>query len=163
MLNKILSVSGKSGLFKLISTGKNLSIVESLSDAKRYPIHANDKAVALSDVSLYTQTDDVPLVDVLNKIKEKENGNKSTVSPKDSSNKLFGYLAEILPDYDAERVYASDVKKLISWYNILIENNIELIVEKTQNADESDTENSDQKETEETESADNKPVEDNKE
>ncbi|MDD2244078.1 MAG: DUF5606 domain-containing protein [Dysgonamonadaceae bacterium] len=145
MLNKILSVSGKSGLFKLVSTGKNISIVESLNDAKRYPIHANDKAVALSDVSIYTKTDDVPLVEVLNKIKDKENGNKTSVSPKDSSNKMFAYLAEILPDYDSERVYASDVKKLISWYNILIENNIDLVVEKSDSTEQSDAENSEPK------------------
>ncbi len=145
MLNKILSVSGKSGLFKLVSTGKNISIVESLNDAKRYPIHANDKAVALSDVSIYTKTDVVPLVEVLNKIKDKENGNKTSVSPKDSSNKMFAYLAEILPDYDSERVYASDVKKLISWYNILIENNIDLVVEKSDSTEQSDAENSEPK------------------
>ena len=138
MLNKILSVSGKPGLYKLISTGKTISVVESLNDGKRFPVHATDKIVALSDVSIYTQADDVPLVDVLNKIKDKENGAKTPVSPKDSSNKLFNYLSEVLPDYDKEKVYASDVKKLISWYNILIENNIELAIEKPSQASDED-------------------------
>jgi len=126
MLSKILSVTGRPGLYKLISTSKNLNIVESLGDGKRIPVYAQEKVVALSDVSIYTNDGDTPLRDVLRKIKEKENGNKVMIGTKSSGNELFTYLKEVLPDYSKESVYASDVKKLISWYNILMENNIDL-------------------------------------
>lgn len=126
MLSKILSVTGRPGLYKLISTSKNLNIVESLADGKRIPIYAQEKAVALSDVSIYTNDGDTPLRVVLRTIKEKENGNKVTIGPKASGNELFTYLKEVLPDYSKESVYASDVKKLITWYNILMENKIDL-------------------------------------
>ena len=126
MLSKILSVTGRPGLFKLISTGKNLNIVESLADGKRIPVYAQEKVIALSDVSIYTNDGDTPLRDVLKKIKEKENGSKVAIGTKASGNELFTYLKEVLPDYSRESVYASDVKKLISWYNILIENKIDL-------------------------------------
>lgn len=126
MLSKILSVTGRPGLYKLISTGKNLNIVESLADGKRIPVYAQEKVVALSDVSIYTNDGDTPLREVLRKIKDKENGNKVTIESKASGNELFTYLKEVLPDYNKESVYASDVKKLISWYNILMENNIDI-------------------------------------
>lgn len=126
MLSKILSVTGRPGLYKLISTGKNLNIVESLADGKRIPVYAQEKVVALSDVSIYTNDGDTPLREVLRKIKDKENGNKVTIESKASGNELFAYLKEVLPDYNKESVYASDVKKLISWYNILMENNIDI-------------------------------------
>lgn len=126
MLSKILSVTGRPGLYKLISTGKNLNIVESLGDGKRLPVYVHEKVVALSDVSIYTNDGDTPLRDVLKRMKEKENGGKASVSSKASGNELFTYLKEVLPDYSRENVYASDVKKIISWYNILMENGVEL-------------------------------------
>lgn len=126
MLSKILSVSGKPGLYRLISTGKNLNVVESLLNGKRLPLYITEKLVALSDISIYTVEKDVPLRDVFKKMQEKENGNKTSVSTKASSKELFSYFEEILPDYDKERVYASDIKKIISWYNIVVENNIDL-------------------------------------
>lgn len=132
MLSKILSVTGRPGLYKLISTNKNLNIVESLADGKRIPIYAQEKVVALSDVSIYTNEGDTPLREVLKAIKEKESGNKVAIGSKASGNELFAYLKEVLPDYSRESVYASDVKKLISWYNILMEHKIDLDeVEKT--------------------------------
>ncbi len=132
MLSKILSVTGRPGLYKLISTNKNLNIVESLADGKRIPIYAQEKVVALSDVSIYTNEGDTPLREVLKAIKEKESGNIVTIGSKASGNELFAYLKEVLPDYSRESVYASDVKKLISWYNILMEHKIDLDeVEKT--------------------------------
>lgn len=126
MLSKILSVTGRPGLYKLISTGKNLNIVESLGDGKRLPVYVHEKVVALSDVSIYTNEGDTPLRDVLKRMKVKENGGKASVSSKASGNELFTYLKEVLPDYSRENVYASDVKKIISWYNILMENGVEL-------------------------------------
>lgn len=126
MLSKILSVTGRPGLYKLISTNKNLNIVESLADGKRIPVYAQEKVVALSDVSIYTNDGDTPLRDVLKTIMEKEHGNKVNIGSKASGNELFAYLKEVLPEYSKESVYASDVKKLISWYNILMENKIDL-------------------------------------
>jgi hypothetical protein len=126
MLSTILSVSGRPGLYKRISTNKTFSIVESLTDGKRMPVNVQEKMITLSDVSIYTETGDVPLREVLQKIKEKENGACVALGSKSSGSEVFAYLKTVLPDYDAEKVYASDVKKLIAWYNILIENNIDL-------------------------------------
>lgn len=126
MLSEILSVTGRPGLYKLVSTNKNMNIVESLADGKRVPVYAQEKVVALSDVSIYTQSGDTPLREVFKKIKEKEDGKQVSLGSKPSGKELFAYLAEVLPDYSRDSVYAGDVKKLISWYNILIEHNIDL-------------------------------------
>lgn len=126
MLSKILSITGRPGLYKLISTNKKLNIVESLGDGKRIPVYPQEKVVALSDVSIYTTDGDAPLRDVLKKIKEKEDGSKVALGNKSTGNELLAYLEEVLPDYSRESVYASDVKKMISWYNILMENGINL-------------------------------------
>lgn len=125
MLKKILSVSGKPGLYKLISTSKNLNIVESLLDGKRIPVYLTEKVVALSDVSIYTTEEDMPLREVFQKIKEKENGEKTVLGSKSSNGEVFRYFEEILPNYDTEKVYASDIKKILNWYNILINSGID--------------------------------------
>lgn len=134
MLSKILSVTGRPGLYKLISTGKNLNIVESLGNGKRLPVYLHEKMVALSDVSIYTNEGDTPLREVMKRMKEKENGGKASVGTKASGSELFAYLREVLPDYNRESVYASDVKKIITWYNILMENQIDLEEERTEDA-----------------------------
>lgn len=126
MLSEILSITGRPGLYKLISTNKNMNIVESLADGKRVPVYAQEKVVALSDVSIYTQSGDTPLREVLKKIKEKEEGKQVSLGSKSSGKELFAYLAEVLPDYSRDSVYAGDIKKIISWYNILTEHNIDL-------------------------------------
>ncbi len=125
MLTFILSVSGKPGLYKLISTSKNLNIVESLLDGKRIPVYLTEKVVALSDVSIYTTEEDMPLREVFQKIKEKENGEKTVLGSKSSNGEVFRYFEEILPNYDTEKVYASDIKKILNWYNILINSGID--------------------------------------
>lgn len=125
MLTKILSVSGKPGLYKLISTSKNLNIVESLLDGKRIPVYLTEKVVALSDVSIYTTEEDMPLREVFQKIKEKENGERTVLGSKSSNGEVFRYFEEILPNYDTEKVYASDIKKILNWYNILINSGID--------------------------------------
>ncbi|HHV84856.1 MAG TPA: DUF5606 domain-containing protein [Petrimonas sp.] len=125
MLTKILSVSGKPGLYKLISTSKNLNIVESLPDGKRIPVYLTEKVVALSDVSIYTTDEDVPLREVFRKIKEKENGGKTAPGSKSSNSEVFRYFGEVLPNYDTDKVYASDIKKILSWYNILLNSGID--------------------------------------
>lgn len=137
MLTKILTVSGKPGLYKLVSTGKNLNVVESLTDGKRFPVYITEKVIALSDVSIYTEDGDVPLKTVLAKIKEKENGGKVPLNSKTANKELFAYLAEVLPNYDKDRVYASDIKKLINWYNLLIENKIDFETEEKESSEES--------------------------
>lgn len=139
MLSKILSVSGKPGLYRLISTGKNLNVVESLLNGKRLPLYITEKLVALSDISIYTVEKDVPLREVFKKMQEKENGNKASVSTKASGKELFSYFEEVLPDYDKERVYASDIKKIISWYNIIAENKIDLDEEVSETEEKTET------------------------
>lgn len=120
MLKEILSLTGKSGLFKLISQGKNMLIVESLIDGKRIPAYTKDKVVSLGDIAIFTETAEVPLGQVLESVKAKENGAICSIDPKADNDKLRNYLAEILPDYDRDRVYPSDIRKLLNWYNILI-------------------------------------------
>lgn len=129
MLKEILSVTGKPGLFKLVSQGKNMLIVESLIDGKRIPAYTKDKVVSLGDIAIFTETEEVPLGKVLEKIKTKENGAICPVDAKSDNNLLREYMAEILPEYDRERVYPSDIRKLITWYNLLINSNITEFIE----------------------------------
>jgi hypothetical protein len=121
MLKKVVAISGKPGLYKVISQGKNMLIVESLTDGKRMPAHSTDKVVALNDVSMFTTGDDKPLREILEALKAKENGAKASIDPKSDASTLRNFFAEILPDFDRERVYPTDIKKLIQWYNILVE------------------------------------------
>jgi hypothetical protein len=120
MLKEILSLTGKPGLFKLVSQGKNMLIVESLTDGKRIPAYTRDKVVSLGDIAIFTDSEEVPLGQVLEKVKSKENGAICSIDPKSDNDKLRKYFSEILPDYDRDRVYPSDIRKLINWYNILI-------------------------------------------
>ena len=131
MLKKILSVSGKPGLYKLVSTSKTITLVESLIDQKRFPIYPQEKIVSLGEIAIYTSEEEVPLKEVFVKIKENENGGKVSDDKKSSNKTLFSYFEIILPTYDKEKVYASDVKKIINWYNLLIENNIDFETEET--------------------------------
>lgn len=126
MLKTILSISGKPGLYKLISQGKNMLIVESINaDKKRIPAYGNEKIISLADIAMYTSDSEVPLGDVLDSMKAKENGAVASLNPKKATTEeLRSYFAEILPDFDRERVYPADIKKLISWYNILVNNEI---------------------------------------
>ncbi|MCF2659239.1 MAG: DUF5606 domain-containing protein [Parabacteroides sp.] len=121
MLKTILSISGKPGLFRLVSRGKNMLIVESLADHRKVPAYAKDKVISLGDIAIYTNETEVPLHEVLTNVKNKENGAVSSLNPsKATSEELRAYMAEVLPDFDRERVYPSDIKKLLSWYNLLI-------------------------------------------
>lgn len=120
MLKTILSISGKPGLFKLVSRGKNMLIVESLADKKRVPAYAKDKVISLGDIAIYTDDAEVPLYEVLTSVKNKENGEKASIPTSAKPDELRAYFAEILPNFDRDRVYPSDIKKLISWYNILV-------------------------------------------
>lgn len=119
-LSKILSVTGKSGLFKLLSHNKTSFIVESLTDGKRFPVFPNDGVATLDNISIFTEDEDVSLQSVLLSIYKKENGAQSTVNVNDN-NALKAYFAEVLPNYDRERVYVSNMKKVVLWYNQLVE------------------------------------------
>lgn len=126
MLKTILSISGRPGLYKLISQGKNMLIVESISaDKKRFPAHGNEKIISLADIAMYTDDAEVPLRDVLTTLFEKENGSVASIEVKKSTpEQLRIYFAGILPTFDRDRVYITDIKKLIAWYNILVTNGI---------------------------------------
>ena len=125
MLKTILSISGKPGLYKLVSQGKNMLIVESLADKKRFPAYSNEKIISLGDIAMYTDTEDIPLQEVLLSMKKKENGAAVVMDlKKATADELRAYMAEVLPAFDRDRVYLSDIKKLISWYNLLVESGI---------------------------------------
>ncbi len=123
MLKEILSISGRPGLQKMISNSSNAIIVESLIDGKRFPAYSNSKIIALEDISIYTETEDMPLKEVFKRMYTKENG-QTALSHKESNEKIVGYFNEIVPEYDKDRVYISDMKKIIQWYNLLIEKGI---------------------------------------
>ncbi len=120
MLKKILSISGKPGLYRLVSNGKNMLIVESLINGKRMPAYARDKVVSLGDISIYTTDEDMPLGEVLEKVKEANNGQPVDVKALGDDNAVRAYFKTILPEYDEDRVYTTDIRKLFSWYNQLI-------------------------------------------
>ena len=121
MLKTILSITGKPGLYRLVSHAKNMLIVESLADKRKVPAYAKDKVISLGDIAMYTTDEEVPLHEVFTNMKNKEEGKPVAISPTQaSSEELRSYLAEVLPNYDRERVYPSDIRKLIAWYNILI-------------------------------------------
>ena len=125
MLKTILSISGKSGLYKLVSQGKNMLIVESLTDKKRMPAYGTDKMISLGDIAMYTDEDDVPLQEVFLSIKKKENGQPIALDIKTATpDELRQYMGEVLPNFDRDRVHLSAIKKLIAWYNLLVANNL---------------------------------------
>ncbi len=118
-LKDILAISGYPGLYKYLSKAKNGIIVESLIDKKRFPAYSSAKVSALEDVAIYTTTGETPLKEVLSKIFEKEQG-RPAIDPKAATNdELKAYFSSVLPEYNSEKVYISDIKKVLLWYNIL--------------------------------------------
>ncbi len=117
-LKDIMSISGHSGLFKFISQGRNGIIVESLTDGKRTHVPTTAKASALTDIAIFTNDGEKPLREVLDAIKQLESSMPS-ISPKSSNEQLKAHFQKVLPNFDAERVYVSDIKKVFSWYNQL--------------------------------------------
>jgi len=119
MLKDILAISGQPGLYKLVSNTKNGIIVENLETGKRMPSYATAKVSALEDIAIYTADgEDKPLGEVLKSIREKENGG-ACMNPKSTNDELKNYFEQIMPEYDKERVYVSDIKKVYQWYSIL--------------------------------------------
>lgn len=131
-LKDILSIAGKPGLFKNIGQAKSGVIVESLIDGKRSPAFAHERISSLAEISVFTHEDDVPLVDVFKEIYEKFEG-KEAIDPKADGEELKAFMKEVLPDYDEDRVYTSDIKKMVSWYNLLLSKGM---VEFTEEAEE---------------------------
>jgi len=118
VLSGIISISGRPGLYKVVAQGKNNIIVESLEDKKRFPTYSTDRISALEDISIYTYGEDQALHEIFDSIFKKEDG-KTCISHKESESNLAEYLESVLPEYDKERVYSSDVKKIFMWYNLL--------------------------------------------
>lgn len=123
MLETVLASAGKPGLYRLVSRGNKNLIVESLDAAKkRTPIFGTDKVISLGDIAMYTEGGEVALKKVLQSVANKENAQIASIDIKKATkDELSAYFAEILPEYDRDRVYITDIKKLISWYNILIQ------------------------------------------
>lgn len=139
-LDKVISISGKPGLYKLITQTRGGFVAESLVDNKRISVSIQSNVSVLSEIAIYTLTEEVPLRQVFLNIKKKENGAPTSVKPKDSKDKLEEYFFDVLPDYDEDRVYASDIKKVIQWYNLLQQhdmlNDLEVVEEEASNEEE---------------------------
>ena len=123
-LDRILAISEKPGLFKLITQTRTGLVAESLVDGKRLAVNLRNNISLLSEIAIYTLSEEVPLKSIFQKIKDKENGAPTSVSHKDSRDTLEEYFFTILPDYDEDRVYPSDIKKVVRWYNILQQNDL---------------------------------------
>jgi len=134
MKETILAIAGKPGLYKLVTRGKNNLIVEALDAThRRQPAFATDRITSLNDIAMFTETDDVPLMTVLDNMKNLEDGKKASINEKKASGKeLQDYFTKVLPEWDRDRVQNSHIKKLITWYNILVENGITDFKEETE-------------------------------
>ena len=122
-LEKILSISGKPGLYQLKTQTRTGLLAESLIDGKKVTVNTRQNVSLLSEIAIYTLTEEVPLREIFKKIAEKENGGEA-ISHKSSKDELEEYFFEVLPDYDEDRVYPSDIKKIVQWYNLLTKNGI---------------------------------------
>lgn len=125
-METILSIAGKPGLFRLVSRGKQTLIVETLDETKRrLPAFATDRVTSLGDIAMFTDSEDIPLWQVLKNVGEKEQSKPCSINYRKASGKeLREYFAEVLPEFDRDRVHDSDIKKLLQWYNILVQNGI---------------------------------------
>ena len=137
--NKIIAVTGKPGLFQVISQTKSAIIVAALGDDKRIAISATQNVSLLENIAIYTYEEDIPLLKVFKAMSEKTAG-KEAISHKESGKKLEAFFAEVLPDYDAERVYTSNIKKVIQWFNLLVKSGMDFSkIESTAPEKEADT------------------------
>ena len=119
-LEKVIAIAGKPGLYEILSQTKSGVIVESLLDKKRFPVNSLHNVSTLNDIAIYTYEDDIPLREVFLSIHNMENG-ATSIDPKASKNELISYFQEVLPDFDEERVYPSNIKKVLNWYNLLVQ------------------------------------------
>ena len=123
-LKDIVAINGRPGLYEIVAQSKGGIIVESLIDNKKFPITATHNISALNEIAIYTYEEEIPLRIILKAISEKENG-KETINPKESGKVLTSYFREILPNFDEERVYTSNIKKVLQWYNLLVSQNFD--------------------------------------
>ena len=121
MLKKILSISGRPGLYKLISYGKNMLLVESFADKKRFPVHSRERVMSLGDISIFTTAEDLPLSQVLENVGKKFDNKAIDAKAYTTPDQLHGFMDNVLENWDTDRVHNSDIKKIIAWYNILVE------------------------------------------
>ena len=119
-LSKIITVAGRSGLYRILAQGRQALIVESLADGKRLPVHSSVRVSSLEEISMFTTGDDVPLTEVLGKLFEQEGGKLGFDLRKADDEALYAKLGEVLPDHDRERIYASDLRKVFGWYELLV-------------------------------------------
>jgi hypothetical protein len=136
MLKQILSITGKPGLFKIISSGKNMLLVEDIATGKRLPAHAREKLVSLGDVAIYTDNGDMPLAEVLDKVYAYAEGKTIDVKALVASDGLRTTMEAVLPEYDRDHVYTGDIKKLFTWYNLLVNAGFTKFVEEAPAAEE---------------------------
>lgn len=121
MLREILAITGKPGLFRIVSQGNRMLVVEELKTKKRFPAHARDKVVSLGDIAMYTDSGDKPLSEILDLVYAHNEGKTIDVKKLIADGKLREEFEAVIPDFDQERVYDNDIKKLFTWYNILVE------------------------------------------
>jgi hypothetical protein len=149
-LSKILTIAGKGGLYSVVSQSKNGFIVESLTDGKKIPVFASNQSSSLEDISVFTKAEDIPLKQVLWKIYQKEDGQPAIDTKIASNQQLRDYFREVLPEFDEERVYNSDIKKVIAWYNLLVQKDLISDPNLEEQADESSEEQTQNPEEQET-------------
>ncbi len=159
-LDKILSIGGKPGLYKLVTQTRGGFVAESLLDKKRITVSMRSNVSVLSEIAIYTLEEELPLREVFRKVQEKEEGGKTSIDHKEDKIKLEEYFFEVLPNYDEDRVYASDIKKVIQWYNILHDNGInDFSDKKAEDSEGESTEKKPQeKKSQEMKSPEKKPV-----
>lgn len=137
MFERVLTISGKPGLYRLVSSGRNMFVVEAVDAShKRMPVYNSDKVVMLDDIAIYTDTEEVPLRNVFKAIYEKEQAVLPFDIKMSTPEELVEYFETIMPDYDRERVYLTHIKKMYSWYNILVANNVVDFSDKEETAEE---------------------------
>jgi hypothetical protein len=120
MLKKILSISGRPGLYQLVSYGKNMLLVETIPAGRRFPIHSRERVMSLGDISIYTTSEDIPLSKVLENVGKKYDNKPIDAKAIATPDQLHEFIGGVLENWDNERVHNSDIKKIISWYNILV-------------------------------------------
>lgn len=146
MLREILAITGKPGLFRIVSQGNRTLVVEDLKSKKRFPAHSRDKVVSLGDISMYTDSGDKSLGEILDLVYAKNEGKTIDVKQLITEGNLRLEFESILPDFDQDRVYDNDIKKLFTWYNILVEEGMtrftpeEVVEEETENSEKKEEE-----------------------
>ena len=140
MLKEILAISGRPGLYKLVTYGKNVIIVENITDKKRSTAHQRDKVISLGDISMYTESGDKPLGEVLEAIKTKYDAKPLNIADYKTPEALQEFFKGVVPDFDVDRVYNTDIKKLINWYNLLINSGMTDFLPKEEEKEETQSE-----------------------